>query len=95
MVASLVFVDAVASSSSSDFNISTSKGNRGCRRWKKSFDAVLTRTRRTLLKKKKKNRIYFCTMPTTVHDSFVPLYPTYRSCFKEFRPPIFLRNRYP
>lgn len=29
MVASLVFVDAVASSSSSDFNISTSKGNRG------------------------------------------------------------------
>ena len=65
MVASLVFVDAVASSSSSDFNISRSKGNRGCRRWKKSFDAVLSRTRRTyelLLKKKKKkkkkNRIY-------------------------------------
>ena len=47
MVASLVFVDAVASSSSSDFNISRSKGNRGCRRWKKSFDAVLSRTRRT------------------------------------------------
>ena len=23
--------------------------------------------------------------------SFVPLYPTYRSCFKEFWPPIFLR----
>ena len=60
MVASLVFVDAVASSSSSDFNISRSKGNRGCRRWKKSFDAVLSRTRRTyeLLLKKKKNRIY-------------------------------------
>jgi hypothetical protein len=25
---------------------------------------------------------------------FVPLYPTYRSCFKEFRPPIFLRISY-
>ena len=29
------------------------------------------------------------------YPSVVPLYPTYRSCFKEFRPPIFLRNRYP
>jgi hypothetical protein len=27
--------------------------------------------------------------------SFVPLYPTYRSCIKKFRPPIFRRNRYP
>jgi hypothetical protein len=60
VVASLVFVDAVASSSSSDFNISRSKGNRGCRRWKKSFDAVLsyqTYLRTFLKKKKKKNRI--------------------------------------
>ena len=30
----------------------------------------------------------------SVKISFVPLYPTYHSCFKEFRPPIFLRNRY-
>jgi len=34
----------------------------------------------------------FVRCPTS---PFVPLYPTYRSCFKEFRPPIFLRNRYP
>ena len=37
--------------------------------------------------------MYVCTMPYL--SPFVPLYPTYRSCFKEFRPPIFLRNRYP
>ena len=38
-------------------------------------------------------KMYVCTMPYL--SPFVPLYPTYRSCFKEFRPPIFLRNRYP
>ena len=54
-----------------------------------------------LKKKKKKDRISFkckmnvCTMPYLSPSPFVPLYPTYRSCFKEFRPPIFLRNRYP
>ena len=32
---------------------------------------------------------HVCTLLLLV--SFLPLYPTYRSCFKEFRPPIFLR----
>ena len=46
-------------------------------------------------KKKKKNRIYAnARLYDALPASFVPLYPTYRSCFKEFRPPIFLRNRY-
>ena len=36
--------------------------------------------------------MYVCTL--FCWSLFVPLYPTYRSCFKEFRPPVFLRNRY-
>jgi len=46
------------------------------------------------LEKKKKNRIrvkmYVC-MYDALPVSFVSLYPTYRTCFKVFRPPIFLR----
>ena len=36
--------------------------------------------------------MYVCTL--SCWSLFVPLYPTYRTCFKEFRPPVFLRNRY-
>ena len=37
-------------------------------------------------------KMYVCTL--SCWSLFVPLYPTYRTCFKEFRPPVFLRNRY-
>ena len=32
-------------------------------------------------------KMYVCTVPYL--SPFVPLYPTYRSCFKEFQPPVF------
>ena len=54
----------------------------------KPVDRRRRRRRRTVFTCK----MYVCTMPYL--SLFVPLYPTYRSCFKEFRPPIFLRNRY-
>jgi hypothetical protein len=50
------------------------------------------------VKKKKQNRNILCTCPQSDIMFLSPrfaLYPTYRSCFKEFRPPTFLRNRYP
>jgi hypothetical protein len=44
------------------------------------------------MKKKKKNRISCIIVCQACLSRFVPLYPTYRACFKEFRTSILLRT---
>ena len=35
------------------------------------------------------------SLPLVLYPCTLPTYPTYRTCFKGFRPPILLTNRYP
>ena len=54
---------------------------------------MMKKRRRRRRRKKKKEEHLRVKMYVCLYDaqpSFVPLlYPTYRSCFKEFRPPVF------